>query len=406
MVTSLQRLKETTEKIGSAIVRRPPPLEKYLIQWIEYVKGNRAGLDAAAIRCLCWEPQICISDVFVDYVMSLPNTLSARSIIGLVHSCHIKWEVSSNSLKNFVRNSVLKYKGPNRILRQWSTKADLIMPAKGPIPLAKYVIDNNLDMEAISSELNIAPQSRFLQITATLAFHMCLDQLRSPERSRLFIKLLQWKGWAVEEFKTQIEKIILHRDFLTVRESFKSLVLAHKDLGDPRLPKNKKNWISISESALNRFVEMLCREDIVFFFDYVYSIVGDRQQRKEFWLRYISKCIASRPLLRQSDWLRLKSKIGDKMSHLGEMRSTENSAFMLDFGEITVVEFSKIGACFIYESSNFKKVIPDFWSSRPFTEGDLKDRNRVIERIIHRRGWKEDAKRVLAQWGIRPGGAS
>jgi hypothetical protein len=183
-----------------------------------------------------------------------------------------------------------------------------------------------------------------------------------------------------------------------------TFVLAHKDVGDPRLPRNRKNWDPISREAVTRFVEMLCREDIVFFFDYVYSTESDRQQRKQFWLRYVARCIASRPLLTPSDKVRLKSMFGTKVGQPGEIRSATNSAFLLDFGEITIVEFSRIGACYIYESRAFKEMVLDFWTSRPFPERVLKRQGLMLKRIIHSGRWQEEARNVLAQWGIRPRG--
>jgi hypothetical protein len=404
----LGRLRETAEKIGSTVVRRPPPLERYLLQWQEYVSGKRSRLDPSAARYLCWEPDISMDYQFVTYLEKFPSVLGSRSLTGLVHSSHSRWEAVTPTMMGKVKALVMKYDGPNKAVKKWRSSPDTVIARQGPAVLAKHLVKSGLTMDKLVAEWYLEPQSPFMQSVVIAAASLCKEVMgMSSEGPRvLFEALLPWKGWKTQDFKVEIQQLILHRDVQKVQEMLQTFVLAHKDLGDPRLPKNRRNWDSISRDATDRFVEMLCRYDIVFFFDYVYSTVSDRQQRKDFWLQYVVRCIASRPLLRPADWLRLRSQLGNRIGHLGEIRSTSNSAFLLDFGEITVVEFSRMGACYIYESDAFKKVVPDFWTPRPFTEANLKNRFWKPLRIIHSIGWRDEARRILAQRGIRPGGAA
>lgn len=95
--------------------------------------------------------------------------------------------------------------------------------------------------------------------------------------------------------------------------------------------------------------------------------------------------------------------MAEKIGHSGFING-ETSAFLLDFGPILVVEFSKVGnACYIYERHWIDNVIPNFWTSQPLMEYKLKQSHICIEKISHRNGWEGNMAGVLARYGIRPG---
>ncbi len=114
----------------------------------------------------------------------------------------------------------------------------------------------------------------------------------------------------------------------------------------------------------------------------------------------------SRPLLNRDDEARLRvtmQSLREQIGHFGHMRGGESSAFLLDFGPVVVVEFSRVGnACYLYEKPNAAKVIPDFWAQEPFTIYGLKNRPLAAETITHREGWQTTLAHLLARYGIRP----
>ena len=94
------------------------------------------------------------------------------------------------------------------------------------------------------------------------------------------------------------------------------------------------------------------------------------------------------------------SQFDEKIGNFGNI-SGYTSAFILDFGEITVIEFSKIGnACFIYDQSEARKIISDFWMKEYFLISRLKQRQ-AGTRILHNRGWQQEMEGILAKWGVR-----
>jgi hypothetical protein len=94
----------------------------------------------------------------------------------------------------------------------------------------------------------------------------------------------------------------------------------------------------------------------------------------------------------------------EQLEHVGHVRGAEPSVFLLDFGPVVVVEFSRVGnACYLYEQPNAAKVIPDFWTQESFTIYGLKNRHLAVVTITHREGWQTTLGQLLARYGIRPG---
>jgi hypothetical protein len=83
----------------------------------------------------------------------------------------------------------------------------------------------------------------------------------------------------------------------------------------------------------------------------------------------------------------------------------DTSAFLLDFGRVIVVEFSKVNnAVYIYERREMPALSEDFWSNARFSLRDLKDRASCIsDPISHIPGWEGKVKTLLAQYAIYAG---
>jgi hypothetical protein len=262
--------------------------------------------------------------------------------------------------------------------------------------------------------------SLYIQAAVRHATDVCRNQMDrvSKLRDYLFAELLPWNGWASELFKLEVNKTILHpptAQSVDVQESVRRFVLDDARLGDPRLPRNRLNWVGISE-AEQRMIEWLSKLDVVFFFESVLPKGEDPQGRKEFWLQYVSAIKKSRPLLRREDKERLQRDLkekGLKLVHVGSMDEWSTaSAFLLDFGPLLVIEFSETGnACYIYDKNHVEKVVADFWTSKPFAQRTLRRRDLPHQRIVHRQrksqwhsgGWEESAAQLLARSDIRPG---
>ena len=110
-----------------------------------------------------------------------------------------------------------------------------------------------------------------------------------------------------------------------------------------------------------------------------------------------------------SDKFRLRDvlwKKAAKGSDFGRLLDEDTSAFILDFGPIMAIEFSAVGnACYLYERQAAAEIVPDIWTTLPFSKNDLKRKSKIAtsQPITHDRQnrWKNEMERILARYGVR-----
>lgn len=402
-----KNIKTIIGSIRSKPISKPPRQEIYLRQWHEYNYGQRDGLDSSAVRYLCWEPSVATDVKFISYLEQVKDRLNSRAIQGLVRSYHYRWDASvANSwLAERLKGILQNFKGSQRVIAKWRKSSGAILGSEAPRRFVKEVllaaykpIKENIEEWALDG------QSAFIQQTVRHATVECREIMRSNQEGQDYLlkELLGWDGWELSTFKKEIENTILHKNSSILSEKIQSFILGHANLGDPRLPRNN-NWLGISDEAKKIFISWLSRRDIIFFFEHVLPKGSDPHGRKDFWLHYVNNLRQSRPLLSEDDRLRLSTHAKDV--NYGRI-SGQNSAFILDFGTLVCVEFSIVGACYIYQKHDFDKMVPELFASWWFTEKDLKVREKAVDRVIHRvtlnTDWRYDVKNILAKNGIRP----
>lgn len=413
----LQRLRETADNVGAKPKVRPPPMEIYLREWEEYAARRSDELSRGALRYLCWEPAVAPTHVFLNYILRSQMGLDPRSLQGLVRSCHQRWDTSfaRSPILGLVKRLISEHDGLNQTLTKWRSNLECILGPDAPHLLASRFVASDKSLTQFLEEWHLDTQSPFVQQLVSHSTELCREELAGGREATLgkaidllFTQFLPWEGWELSEFKNQVSNLILESHFGKIQDLMLPFILGHKELGDPRLPRNRQKWLGIQQAAIARLLELLCKEDIAFFFDHVIPTSRDRQNRKQFWLQYVSRCTASRPLLGSNDRIRLKPVLQEKkltVGHFGNLKASDNSTFLLNFNNITVVDFSKIGACFVYHKKDFEKIMSDFWANRAITEQELKQ-GPYIARILHittpNRDWRNEARQILATHGIRP----
>lgn len=409
------RLSELLEKMNTVnVARKIFCPEEYLKYWVEYQKQIITVIPPRVRRFLCWEPNIGACFEFLSFLKQLNEPLSANSLQGLVYARHSKW-TSDNSQKKelaLVRSTVLKYQGRNRLINKWRQNIDLILGHESAKIAAQKIFSVQQSIQAFCSEWGINEQTLFTGETVAQCARLCFKQFTdintNDNISNYFIsEILNWENFELGVYKAIVSQTIMTTKFQR-DEKFQEKVVGHiiadDRLGDPRLPSNSQNWVGIEAEARTRILQLLSRADIVFFFDQVMTGYDDRHGRKNFWLQYISSLKQSRPLLNGSDKLRLYSVLrqqGKKMLHFGETRG-QQSAFLLDFGAILVIEFNGVGACYIYEEVSRKRLFHDLYTDNAFTDGSLKQPYYATERVSHRGDWQWRLSYILSQYGIRP----
>lgn len=411
----LKKLIDTTQRIGDKVIQNPQIVaEVFKSQWQEFISQKRNTLDKRAVRYLCWDSKIALDPKFIHYIDTAEVRLSSQSIYALVRACHMNWDASFTQEKSFIKikELVITYRGPSHLLNKWQANINMVLGTDSTSRLADEIVEKNMkNLSEFFKQWGMDVQSKFTHEIIVKAAKLCRKRCNNSVKYNYFYidyyinQILEWNYWKSSIFKTEIAEAILsvtNND--TFREKLQAYVLNHQLLGDPRLLRNT-NWAGMQYNAKEQFISWLSRRDIVFFFEHVLPRGSDRHGRKNFWLKYIKRLIASRPLLSDSDQLLLKPQMQQEKINYGRISGT-NSAFILDFGNIVAVEFSKVGACYLYQKEQFDEIVDDLFANSWFTEQSLKDRIIAIDRVVHRLtvncDWRDDVASILARYGIRP----
>lgn len=408
---SLRPFADAVRALGQAKPAKPPlRVEEYVKQWQEFLGKRRERLERRAVRYLCWEPDVATNSQFQNYLDKNHTDISPQWLQGLVRSCHTRWsaELAAGPIVRGIQRRLESYQGSNHVLLRWKSAAAMILGPRGSLAFADHMLEHLQTIKACCEEWFVDEQTSYVKEAVQHAVRQCHERMEhNPTFGQYLLgNLLPWPPWPLQDFKAAVGATILHPAAAEISESLTRFVLRDHRLGDPRLPRNSRHWIGVSEEARLRFIQWLSRADIEFFFQHVLPDGSDPHGRKAFWLRYVSRMRMSRPLLNPKDEDSLQpvlQQLREQLGHFGRIHS-QTSAFLLDFGVLLVIEFSRVGnACYIYQRSDIERVVPDFWTSQSFREDQLKQSCVCLQRVIHQRGWQEAMSSILAQYGIRSG---
>jgi hypothetical protein len=389
---------------------------EYVDQWNEVFTGRRENLEPRAIRSLCWNPAIATDQSFQNFLARTQHVPRAQSLQGMICSCHARWsrELALSVAVERIRDQLNQYSGRNRLLNKWKDSANMIVGAKAHDVMAGELIKFADGLAGFCAFWGLSIESsQLFHAAAEIASVLCLEQIDRVPRYRefLFKELIPWTGWTPSMLKNVMSRLILFpkRDDTDLIEAITHFVRTDPRFGDPRHPQNHNNWIGMDEAS-KRVQEWLSAADITFFFETVLPRGTDPHGRKAFWLRYVGcRGLRSRPLLSNSDKFRLRDvlwKKAAKGSDFGRLLDEDTSAFILDFGPIVAIEFSAVGnACYLYEKQAAAEIVPDIWTTMPFSKADLKRKSKIAtsQPITHDRQnrWKNEMERILARYGVR-----
>jgi len=276
-VMRLQNLQSAAYNIDAPAVYRQMPFERHIREWTRFISGENEVLDKAAIKYLCWVPEIAIDERFLRYVESFPIELNWRSLAGLVRSCHCKWEDLSpeSASLSIIRVLLKRSKGPGRALRNWQAHPDALLGQNGPLLLAEVLIRAGKSLRSFLDEWRLETQSSFFRTfigTATARCRIQINGLPDDVLLMLFRDLLSWQGWDPSAFKKEIGALIVHQPMnARVQEIVQRFVLHHKELGDPRQRINGLKWAEVPLQARKVFVDWLNRENPFSFSEHIFQ---------------------------------------------------------------------------------------------------------------------------------------
>ena len=273
----LRNLQRTVHSINAPVVNRPPPLERYMKDWTEFVGGNKETLDKRAIRFLCWAPEVAVDVRFLACVEDSGIELNWRSIAGLVRSCHCMWDrmPPESPSVHIIRGLLNRSPGTSEVWRKWQAHTDALLTAQAPRIMAHTFLRSGKSLASFLDEWRIEPQSAFFQAVVGHAAAACRTGLGQPPgmlHILLFRDLLPWPGWRPSDFKKEIGAVILHRPMSDQsRETIQRFILNLEGLGDPRLPANRIKWAEVPGEARDCLAQWLRQENPYVFAEHVYQ---------------------------------------------------------------------------------------------------------------------------------------
>ena len=268
----LERLQHAVESLGLTTTARPPRgSDEYLRDWKRYLADPRQRLTQRALGYLCWEPDVATASRFQDCLDQGVGELSTRMLQGLVRSCHVRWSqplAAGGAVARYVEQRLETYRGSHQVLARWREHAEMLLGPQGHCIFAKSLLAARVPIKKHCEAWALEESSQYVLEAVRHAVHTCQEHLGRDAalRTYLLTTLLPWAEMVRAGFsygcRHHDSPSLAARD-LGLQEALTKLVLQDTRLGDPRLPRNMKNWLGIQE-ARQRLLQWLSRADINF----------------------------------------------------------------------------------------------------------------------------------------------
>ena len=387
--------------------------EKVLLKWKRYLNNEIQVCDfnSKEIEILSFDSSVVSSSEYWDLLIEQKD-YTPKTIIGLVYCVHCLWTnfPDLESILGLIQNLIKDIKTDNKVINEWKRNYYNFLSINSTDILAKECLKSNLSVAEIAKkysinidntlfELNIKEDifknriiyyrdNRNIGLNDVCQF---VDEINSSAFSKrttnMFFALI---FDSVENTRKEKNE---SKDFL------KELFLDDINYKDPR--KNPEKWYGFDDNAKSIFINWLNEQDIKIFFDLF--IDYDPHGRKDFWLNYsrrvlktqILQCPSLTQNIRNSEQI---EELKNKEYALYEVLNAQTNAFILEFSDFTVIEFSENGnACYIYNKND----MPIQMSKSAYYVSELKDRNKAMKVVNHTKGWQYDLRNWLALKGVR-----
>ena len=384
--------------------------ERALRAWEEALAG-RGRLSRSDISALCWEPAIASSASFATHLQSIVP-LRGMALRGLLASYHESWSAGDTSLESIILEG---FQGLNRkrgALELWAKHLPEILGADAPRHFAKGCAQEEISVSERMRLFGLGPDSRFAR-EAARELVTALTKSGSPANRVAFVvekalpqdnHLLAPDAWGL------VYQQLVEWHFVNAgpeeRQVVIDLALETRGLPDPRI--NSFSWPNVPDSTRRQVMRWLSEEDLRFFFDLIMEGQPDSQGRYPFWIDYTGMALRSRVVVGSDDEARLQTQLDELESRgrsyaklrAGGGANRRVSAFIMDFGEVTIVEFSKANsACWIYPNDEEERYLNLGDSS--YTWAQLKNSGRGSYKA-HSAHWQGKFRQMLARYGVRP----
>lgn len=394
----------------------PDSVALAISSWNSAVEQNDfAALSKKSVRILCSKTDVATSAIFIQYLRA-SNILSGRMVRLLVPTFQSVWKKQTThfELQAVIVDWLESYEGRNQVLTTWKSSRRLLIDDTAEVLLGQEIATRLIPIKTVASLffIDTAGGGLFQDVKDIVAKRLTKEissssKFSAPGWNYLFKELLESRNISLDCVYTVASKLIktVHARsndpaWSEAKEQLKNFLLHKSSLRDPRI--YKSSWSNIDPESVAIVISWLSEEDIELFFQLI--IRKDKHNRKGFWLRYLSNIKASRVVVSFEDQVKNSTEL-NKMRNRGRSFSTfqggKTSAFILDFGRFTIVEFSDIGACYVYRTSDFMSDHKTLYKDQ-FSITALKDQVNNVHRQTHHPKWEDELANRLAQLGVRP----
>lgn len=395
------------------------PADEVIIQkWQRCKEGDETSeLSSYEISRLCQHPTSATNPDFYHYLARRQYSPPTYALLGLVYTYHARWCSltlgNPRSIEDALESFLRAYRGFSKALRVWQGCLDHIIGAKAPVRLGKKLADERSATQSFAAAYALQTNTEFwTEVLVQAAEHIVrkIEQVPIFQLEYLTQTLFGDSGIPKSRVKELLAEAILSRRCDAdegARSPIVNFVLGSPDFGDPRV--HQAGWVGL-EAARERFISWLSREDIKLFFDLVIDRSSDRQGRKPYWLKWLPQLKRTRVLLSRNDQDRVRFRLRSRKEQIpsyGLLDAPDTSAFLLDFGSVVIVEFSKSqNASYLYPRAIAKDLFRDFYQqNRQWTVQELKRRDlveqQVARRLEHRRygprQWQDEMTSLLTR---------
>lgn len=426
-VASIEKAVENIKKRVGEIQGKPATDRIQEALSLVFSKGPESALKSH-LRYICWglsEPWgntnrriLTEPDLFNKTILEIQKLQSSEIPMsawrGLL-AAYFGYEESFSSAKNWLalRDMLSVHfngiKNENRFKPSWLTVLEEHENLLHETPCERYsntiISGNDSILVPLREELKIPNTSWFWD-------KLFLSQVRfaTEKNDNDFINLLDRLLSQIVNFKFSSDaalKMMLERYQQSNQRNVPHVALRESVIeswGSPHLQMNAR-WGAVKPEAKLMVKTWLVTKALEDFFNLLQADRAADERRLNFWLRYQQSIDYFHFALgpdaatnRQTDYMSFKNRFRDHICNLTSAGQRSNNAFILSLGDYLVVEFGVTGnACYIYEKSRMQL---DLSIKRPLDSAQLRDRGKVLFRLLHNSSWEYNFEQTLNSIGI------
>ncbi len=386
-------------------------LQVALSAWHSWETGTGGIPAPVLLRTLCWELEVVSHERFLPCLEAL-RPLRSRELHALLPQYIRLWRPEARPdemLRRALSEGLAAVAQPRGHIERWQAAASELFTTDAPEALAAGAVEKGIPVRSRLEELGLATDTEFARCAAVASLKRAsAPPLDSDRIERLLETVLPAdspiagdEGWGPALANLILDPTVAATQPL--QERVLDFSLRDLALGDPRV--SPVPWKPVGAAATREVIRWRSSEDLRFFFDLVMKGQPDHQGRHRFWLQYVDGVTRSMIVLCQRDRERIRRHLQDLQDRGRRFvkleGSNDTSAFIMEFGSVVVVEFSKAGnACFLYQEPKGSDFIS--WNASTTALSRLKNQRRAKERMSHFHGWENKFANSLARRGVRP----